>query len=56
MTQEELYQHLSKRLSPIEYELTPEGRTTLDGILWAISQELSKENTLQSTGKVVQER
>jgi hypothetical protein len=47
MNQEKLYDYLGKKLSPIEHELTPEGRSTLDGILWAISQELAKEKALQ---------
>lgn len=45
MDRDKMYGLLQGKFSRIEHELTPEGRTELDGILWALAQELTQEST-----------
>ena len=43
MDREQWYELLGKRMARIEHELTPEGRTELDGILWLLAQEIAEK-------------
>jgi hypothetical protein len=44
---DKLYDYLGKKMQPIDHMLSPEGRTDLDGILWAIATELSQEKACE---------